>query len=231
MPERATIALACPVHGERSTLVGWLSESGYAPVAIPDLSSLEESLQASAFEALIADLALVPREDNLWDLVRRLGSNRPLMVLGDAGRLPKAVLGDLSVVERPLARETLLLTVGLALAEGRPARKFPRRYVEPIPAQAHGVAVTVREASVGGVGIDLSGARSSVLPPFFNLRIPEFGVYVRVKRACMAPAGPEIMRCGGTVQGDLPGHKRPWSEFAREAPAPVSYVMRRWATE
>lgn len=231
MPERASIALACPVHAERSTLVGWLSESGYAPVAIPDLRSLDDDLQANAFEALIADLALVPREDNLWDLVRCLGSNRPLMVLGDASRLPKAMLSDLSVVERPLEREALLLTVGLALAEGRPARKFPRRYVEPIPALAHGVAVTVREASVGGVGIELTGSRTSVLPPFFNLRIPEFGVHVLVKRAWMAPAGTEIMRCGGTVEGDLPGHVRPWSEFAREAPGPVSYVMRRWATE
>lgn len=231
MPDRASIALACPVHGERSAVSGWLTESGYHPVAIQDLTCLDDDLQANPFEALIADMALVPREDYLWDLVRRLGSNRPLMVLGDASRLPRAVLNDLSVVERPLTREAVLLTVALALAEGRPARKFPRRYVEPIPALAHGVAVTVREASAGGVGIELTGARTSVLPPYFDLRIPEFGVHVRVKRAWMASAGAEATRCGGTVEGDLPGHRRPWAEFAREAPAPVSHVMRRWATE
>jgi hypothetical protein len=230
MPDRASIALAC-LPGERASLVGWLTESGYEPLAIPDLSRLDDVLQSNAVEALIADLGLTPREDQLWDLVRRLGSNRPLVMLGDAKRLPSAMLGDLSVVPRPLTREALVLTVGLALAEGRPARKFPRRVIEPIAGTAHGVAVTVREASLGGVGLEMTAGRTSVLPPYFDLRIPEFGVHVVVKRAWMAPVGPELTRCGGTVEGDLPGHNRSWADFVREAPAPVSHVMRRWSTQ
>jgi hypothetical protein len=226
---RASIAVACTQPAERASVSDWLSQSGYDPVAVSDFSRLDDELQSHAVEALIAELALVPRENDVRDLVRRLGSNRPLMILGDASRLPGAVMGDLSVIKRPLTREGLLLSVGLALAEGRPARRFPRRDVEPIPAVAHGSAVTVREASVGGVGLDLAGARQAVLPPYFELRVPAFGVHVVVKRAWMVPVGPALMRCGGTIEGDLPDATRPWAEFAREAPAPVASVTRRMA--
>lgn len=231
MSDRASIALACPQARERAFVVEWLSQSGYDPVAMSDLASLDESLQANPIEALIADAALVPRESDVSALVRRLGSNRPLMVLGDASRLPAAPLGDVSVIARPITREGLLLSVGLALAEGRPARRFPRRNVEPITAVAHGVSVTVREASAGGVGIELKGPRPNVLPPFFQLRIPEFGVHILVKRAWMAPVAADVTRCGGTVEGDMPGATRTWMEFSREAPAPVSFVSRRRALQ
>lgn len=231
MSERASIALACPQAHERASVVQWLSQSGYHAVEMSDLSRLDESLQANPIEALITDLSLVPREDDVSGLVRRLGSNRPLMVMGDPSRLPATLLGDVSVITRPLTRDGLLLSVGLALAEGRPARKYPRRYVEPITAAANGVAVTIREASVGGVGIELRGPRPNVLPPFFQLRIPEFGVHVLVKRAWMAPVAVDATRCGGTVEGDMPGATRTWTEFAREAPEPVSFVTRRRALQ
>jgi hypothetical protein len=210
-------------------MTGWLSESGYVPFPVSDFSRLDEDLQSNAAEALIVERSLVPRETEVRDLVRRLGGNRPLLLLGDANRLPGIAMGELSVIPRPLTRDQLLLSVGLALAEGRPARRFPRREVEPISGTANGFAVAVREASVGGVGLDVHGARQSVLPPFFSLRIPEFGVHVVVKRAWMVPLSATSMRCGGTVEGDLPDATRPWAEFAREAPAPVASVSRRMA--
>jgi hypothetical protein len=229
MSDRASIALACTQSAERTSLTDWLSASGYHPVPLPDLSRLDDDLQNNSIEALIADMVFIPREDDVRNLVRRLGTNRPLMLLGDTSRLPIAALGDVSVISRPVTREAILLSVGLALAEGRPARRFPRRHVEPIPATAQGISVTVREASVGGVGLEVSGPRQAVLPPYFNLRIPEFGVHVLVKRAWIVPVNADIMRCGGTVEGDLNGATRSWAEFAREAPAPVAAVRRRMA--
>ena len=221
MSERPSIALACAPSSERASVLEWLTGSGYDPVAVPDLSLLDEDMHTNAIEAVIVDMAFLPRESDVSGLVRRLGNNRPLLVLGDAGRLPATLLGELSVVARPITREALLLSVGLALAEGRPARKSPRRSIEPIPAAAHGTAATVVEASAGGVGIEVTSARPTVLPPFFSLRIAAFGVHVVVKRAWMAPVAPGVMRCGGTVEGDLPGATRSWPEFAREAPEPL----------
>lgn len=205
----------------------WLAESGYDPVASSDLSRLEEDMRAKPIQALIADMTLVPREADVAGLIRRLGSNRPLVVLGDPNRFPGSRLGEVSVIARPFTRESLLLSVALALAEGRPARRFARRHIEPIRASAHGVSVTVREASTGGVGLELAGTRPSALPPYFSLRIPDFGVHVVVKRAWMAPAGSDVTRCGGTVEGDLPDAGQSWSEFARDAPAPMVSLARR----
>ena len=61
------------------------------------------------------------------------------------------MMGDLSVVSRPLSREALLLSVGLALAEGRPARRHARRKIERIAASAHGLAL---------IEIDALGSRT-----------------------------------------------------------------------
>jgi hypothetical protein len=92
--------------------------------------------------------------------------------------------------------------------------------------------VVIREASPGGVGLEMVGPRPNPLPPYFRLRIPEFGVHVVVKRAWIAPsAAVENVRCGGTVEGDLPDAARSWAEFAREAPGPVTHVARRWAIQ
>jgi hypothetical protein len=227
MSDRPSIAIACTHATERGSLTEWLSDSGYQPVALPDLSRLDEEVHTNAIEAVIADMVLIPRDDDVRNLARRLGTNRPLILLGDGGRLSAVTRGDVSVITRPLKRDELLLSVGLALAEGRPARRFARRSVEPIQATAQGMAVTIREASPGGVGIEVSGPRQAVLPPYFNLRVPEFGVHVLVKRAWIVPVRADLMRCGGSVEGDLNGSTRPWAEFAREAPAPVASMKRR----
>jgi hypothetical protein len=227
MSDRPSIAIACSQAAERASLTDWLFDSGYQPVALPDLSRLDEEVHANAIEALIVDMALIPRDEDVKNLARRLGNNRPLILVGDANRLSALTRGDVSVIARPLKREELLLSVGLALAEGRPARRFARRPVGPIPATAQGMAVTIREASPGGVGIEVSGPRQAVLPPFFNLRIPDHGVHVLVKRAWIVPVRADLLRCGGSVEGDLNGSTRPWSEFAREAPAPIAPMKRR----
>ena len=111
------------------------------------------------------------------------------------------------------------------------ASRYPRKPVEPIRATANGMAVTIREASPGGVGLELAGGRTSVLPPFFRLRVPEFGVHCIVKRAWMSAGTQDVVRCGGTVEGDLPDAAQAWADFAKDAPGPVTQVARRWAIQ
>ena len=65
MTNRASIAVACPEPAERASVSDWLSQSGYDPVAVSDLSRLDEDLHTNAVEALIAEMALVPREDDV----------------------------------------------------------------------------------------------------------------------------------------------------------------------
>lgn len=227
MSDRPSIAIACAQAAERESLSDWLSRSGYHPITVSDVSRLDEEVHANAVEALIIDMGLLPRDEDVRNLARRLGNNRPLILLGDPSRLSALTRGDVSVIARPLKQEELLLSVGLALAEGRPVRRYARRPVEPIQATAQGMSVTIREASPGGVGIEVSGPRQAVLPPYFNLRIPDFGVHVLVKRAWIVPVRADLLRCGGSVEGDLNGSTRPWAEFAREAPAPIAPMKRR----
>ena len=60
MTNRASIAVACLEPAERASVSDWLSQSGYDPVAVSDLSRLDEELHTNAVEALIAEVAMVP---------------------------------------------------------------------------------------------------------------------------------------------------------------------------
>lgn len=220
---RPRIGLAVPDSDERSAVAAWLAEGGYDSVELPDWPRVEDQLQQSQIQAVVADIALFARPDEVVSLIRRMGANRPLLLLGDGARLPVSARGEWSLLPRPLDSNAVTLAIGLALAEGRPARRFRRKRVAPIPASAHGMAATVRETSTGGVGLELVGPRAVTLPPYFKLRIPHFGVHVLVKRAWTTQGASRHTRCGGTVEGDLPDASRPWVDFVREAREP-----KRW---
>jgi hypothetical protein len=63
------IGVACPLSGERAAFFEWLTKAGYEPVAIASLDAIGQ--EARAIEALIADVALVPKRD-LARLVKTL---------------------------------------------------------------------------------------------------------------------------------------------------------------
>ena len=55
MRDRATIALACVLPAERTSIMEWLWQSGYEAITLSDLSRLDDDLQAHSVEALVAD--------------------------------------------------------------------------------------------------------------------------------------------------------------------------------
>ena len=103
-----------------------------------DLDLLARDLSARPVEALIADVSLVPVTE-LSRLVRLLGPNRPLIVVGEAAKALETVPRDVTWIDRPATHENFLLSVALALAEGRPARRSPRKVVPRLPSQIDGV--------------------------------------------------------------------------------------------
>jgi hypothetical protein len=195
----------------------WLAHAAYEPAVISDLSRLADELVARRVEASIVDASLVSQGE-IPALVRRLGINRPLILVGDPGASPGGAWRDLSWLERPVSRESLLLSVALALAEGRPARRSPRRPVDRLLASVDGVESRVLDVSPEGVRIEIAGTRPGNLPPHFTLRLPNYGVRVSVRRVWVAsPTGSNVW-CGGIIDSVLPGSAQPWSTFVQEVP-------------
>lgn len=212
------IAVACPTSGERAAFTEWLKSAGYQAVPMMSLDSVTRELSANPFEAMIADAALVSAPD-LPRIVRMLGANRPLMLVGNPNQRIEEVPRDATWLARPVTRETFLLSLGLALAEGRPARRSPRAVVAKLLSTVDGMSAKIVDVSSEGVRLEIPGASTSGLPPFFTLKVPAFGVIAKVKRVWVAQPGPGHSWCGGIIERPTEkGAKMPWPTFVKTAP-------------
>jgi hypothetical protein len=226
MPTIERIGVACPILGERATFQDWLGAAGYEPVPMLDLDQLTRDLSTRPIEALIADVSQVSAID-LPRFLRVLGPNRPLIVVGEPENALETVPRDVTWIDRPVTRDNFLLSIALALAEGRPARRSPRKRVPRLLSQVDGVSSKVMDVSTEGVRLELTGVTPSVLPPYFTLRVPAFGVATRVKRVWVAAPGQGSVWCGGIIERGQPAKvETAWTRFLDTAPTTGEVAMR-----
>lgn len=210
------IGVACPIPGERAAFLEWLSLAGYEPVPMLDIDSVGRDY-GRPIEALIADVSLVSASD-LPRIVRTLGPNRPLILVGDPEAAIEAVPKDAAWMDRPVTREGFLLQLALALAEGRPARRSPRKLVPNLLSSIDGVSSNIVDVSSEGVRLEIKGAASISLPPYFTLRVPGFGVAAKVKRVWVAAPAHGSLWCGGIVERQAGNGAVAWNNFVQNAP-------------
>lgn len=211
------IGIACPITGERAAFLEWLSLAGYEPVPMLSIDTLGRELTTRPLEALIADVSLVSAAD-LPRIVKILGANRALILMGNPEDAIEEVPKDATWMDRPVTREVFLLSVALGLAEGRPARRSPRRMVPKLMCSVDGVSSKVVDVSLEGVRLEITGASPSVLPPYFTLRVPGFGVAAKVKRVWVAMPAQGSVWCGGIVERQAEKHAVAWNKFVANAP-------------
>ena len=211
------IGVACPIPGERAAFLEWLTQAGYEPVPILTLENLSRDLVTRPFEALIADVSLVKPTD-LPRIVKLLGPNRALIIVGDPKDALEDVPRDAGWMDRPVTRETFQLSVALGLAEGRPARRAPRKVVPRLQSSVDGVASKIVDISTDGVRLEIAGASPSVLPPYFILKVPGYGVAAKVKRVWVAAPNPNSVWCGGVVEKPTKAKEQdsPWYRFVKD---------------
>lgn len=221
------IGVACPITGERAAFLEWLNLAGYEPVPMISVDSLARDMAAKPIEALIADVSLVSAAD-LPRIVKQLGYNRPLILVGAHGQAIEEVPRDATWMERPVTQETLLLSVALGLAEGRPARRSPRKVVPRLLSSVDGISSKIVDVSTEGVRLEITGESPSVLPPYFMLQVPAFGVAARVKRVWVAMPGQGNIWCGGIIERPAAKAKAtPWQSFVKTAPTGGLMVIKQ----
>lgn len=222
---KVKIGVACPITGERAAFLEWLSHAGYEPVPMLNLDGLNRDVNARPIEALIADVSLIPAAE-LPRVVKVLGPNRALILVGAPKDAIEDVPRDATWMNRPVTREAFLLSVALGLAEGRPARRSPRKLVPRLLSSVDGVTSKVVDVSTEGVRLEIAGASPSVLPPYFILKVPGFGVATKVKRVWVAAPRPGQVWCGGIIE--KPTGKAvdtPWYRFVKQAPKGLLQVI------
>ena len=210
------VGVACPIPGERAAFIEWLKAAEYEPVAMTGIDSVGRDMTTKPIEVLIADVSLVKRAE-LPRLVKTLGPNKPLVLVGDPENAIEDVPRDATWIPRPVTRENFTMSIALALAEGRPARRSPRRLVPDLMSSVDGVTSKIVDVSSEGVRLAISGASPSVLPPYFTLRVPGFGVSTKVKRVWVASPARGMTLCGGIIDPKGPTALA-WNNFLENAP-------------
>lgn len=211
------VGVACPIPGERAAFMEWLGLAGYEPVPMLSIEGLSRELSTRAIEALIADVSLVSKTD-LPRVVRLLGANRPLVLVGNPEEAIEEVPRDATWIERPVTRDAFLLSVALGLAEGRPSRRSPRKLVPKLMSSIDGVSSKVVDVSAEGVRLEIIGASPSSLPPYFTLKVPGFGVAAKVKRVWVAMPEQGSVWCGGIIERQTEKTGISWNKFISSAP-------------
>ncbi len=211
------IGVACPIAGERAAFLEWLTLAGYDPMPMLSIDTVGRDLTTRPIEALIADVSLVSASD-LPRIVKTLGQNRPLVLVGDPKDAIEEVPCWATWIDRPVTRDTFLLSIALALAEGRPARRSPRKMVPRLKSSIDGVSSRIVDLSLEGVRLEIPGASPAVLPPYFTLRVPSFGVAAKVKRVWVAMPAQGSMWCGGIVERQAEKNAAAWNTFVVNAP-------------
>lgn len=222
MSNKTRIGIACPIPGERAAFLEWLSEAGYEAVPMLDLDSVATDIAVRPVEALIADASLV-RPLDLPRVVKILGSNRPLILVGEPAQAPELVPRDATFVERPVNKDAFLLLVALAFAEGRPARRHPRKLVPHLSSTIDGVASKVMDVSAEGVRLEVCTGQTA-LPPYFTLVVAGFGLAIKVKRVWVAAPPQGSVWCGGVVEKPMAKSKTAWGSFIEAAPSTAAIL-------
>ncbi|MEO8678082.1 MAG: hypothetical protein ABI665_03495 [Vicinamibacterales bacterium] len=224
MSTRIRIGIACPITGERAAFIEWLDAAGYEPVPMLDLRSLASTMATRPIEVLLVDIAIVPVAE--WPaLMRTLGPNRPVILVAESGTAPAAINRDASWLERPVSHESFLMSVALALAEGRPSRRSPRKPVAPLQSSVDGVNSQVLDVSLEGVRLELAGSPSAALPPVFTMRVPAFNVVTSVKRVWVTQPGRGGAWCGGAVMKTSPKAALAWENLVDNAPTSAHSII------
>ena len=221
---RTKIAVACRSRVERAAIVEWLDSGGHHAVPLFDPAMPARDLEALSFEVLIVDAELMG-SGALMHVARYRATPRPVIVIGDAD--PDAEIEaerrGASYMVRPIERAALLFAVTLALAEGRPTRRSPRRPLPGVPAAADGVASRIVDVSYEGVRLELPAKERGALPPFFTLRVPLLNVAVLVQRVWVgtgaSAAGSGVMWCGAALARNPQHSEITWRSLVDKGPA------------
>ena len=66
--------------------------------------------------------------------------------------------------------------------------------------------------------LEIKAASTTVLPPYFTLRVPGFGVNTKVKRVWVATPSRGLMWCGGIIDKKA-STAVAWNNFLQNAPS------------
>ena len=227
MTTRPRILVASPHLAECEALADWMCSEGFDLVRTSTSASAADEIQARAFDLLVADFAFAFR-DGLHAASRARACNlqTPTVVIGesDPAAQAHAERHRAMYLSRPVERTSLVCTISMAIMEGRPARRSPRKTISRFDALVNGAPSYIVDVSNEGLRLEIpQDRRSSALPPYFSVWIAMIGVALKAQRiwanAVPGSGRTGMVSCGATLSKNQSGAEQAWCAFVDTVPA------------
>jgi hypothetical protein len=221
MSTRPRVIVALPDIAESATVADWLVGDGFEPVRPPNPRSAADEMRLRAFDLLVAD-ATISMRDELLAASRGRNPLTPMVVIGN-DTMADSCIGATMYLERPVERALFLCTVTMAMMDGRPTRRSPRKLANRFEAIADGVPCHIVDVSTEGLRLEIPRQPLSLPPPYFNVCLPLMGIAVTVQRR-WARSSPDrgplpVTWCGGALTANRPGVAQRWRVFVDMMPS------------
>ena len=215
MSVRPVVVVASPDRTEVTLLCDWLRAEGLEPLPAANLPAATHEVQSRTYDVLIADAAFAFNGD-LQTLARNHNPRAPLLVVGgDAAAETRAERASIVHIARPVDQALLLCHVAMAIAEGRPPRRSPRKCIAPFEATVEGTQAYIVDVSNEGLRLTFPRGRCAP-PPHFVFRVPLIGVALTGRRVWMSAAPSEHSEgswCGVELYRPSPRAEQSWRSF------------------
>jgi hypothetical protein len=222
MPQRPRVVIALPDVTESGAVADWLADEGFDCIRRATLRSAADEIRTRPFDLLISD-SVFAFSDGLYQVGRGRNPSTPIVVVGDARAAEQCASASWAMhVARPIDCTTLVCTVSMALLDGRPQRRSPRKAVNRFEAVVNGVPAHIIDISNEGVRLEMPREGRGVLPPYFTVRVPLLGVGVRMQRMWARPMRREgndtVTWCGGALTANPSRAEGGWRAFVDTVP-------------
>jgi hypothetical protein len=204
---RPRIIVATPDPAECEAVAGWMAAEGFETVTCTTLQETAQVVGDQGFDLFIADFTFAFRY-RLHDASRRRvrDNKTPTIVIGDldVADQTRAQGGPrVMYIARPVNRAALVCLVSMAMFDGRPGRRSPRKTIKPLNATVNGAPSHIVDVSFEGLRLQLPRDGRPSVPPLFRVVVPMTGLTLTVKRAwTLAAPGvrPGPLQCGGSIE-------------------------------
>ena len=234
MPTSPRVGVACPRPGERAAVCDWLRGADIEPVVMVDACFVNTEVGGRPLDCVVVDASLLTPQ--FLTALRKGDPHTVIVALGDSDDpgAPALTRKGVSFHARPIDEKALLLAVSLAVAEGRPLRRSPRRIVPRLESSIDGEPAVLLDVSHEGLRLEMAAGRASKLLPQFVVQVPVLKMGVPVQRVWLRgasePGQTSRLQCGATLLTSDERTLRLWQRLSDPAagrlPSPTATPAR-----
>ncbi len=191
------------------------------PVVLVEACLVNAQVGGRPLDCVVADASLLT--PHFLIALRKGDPNKAIVAIGEDGdpQMDALVRRNVTFHIRPVTEQDLILSVSLAVAEGRPHRRSVRKVVPRLATSIEGEPAVLLDVSQEGLRLEVAATRASKLSPQFVVHVPALKLGVPVQRVWVKAGGEPgrgaRVQCGASLLAKDERTLRAWQRLSDPA--------------